>query len=172
MKEKHVGFVIEQSTWESAMERLEHGEMSERLREVVTEIAYGADVSKRQRVKKRLDELREQRTGVQEEIRVLENKAERITANISSNERALEYLNDIDGEYEGALQVIEDIIYQGARIDVDHVQVKRAAEIQDIFTSDVILDLKDRNPDLPDEAFRWPKEGEPNNWMEANEDAN
>jgi len=165
MKEKHVGFVIEQSTWETAMERLEHGEMSERLRDLVTEIAYGADISKRQRVKKRLDELREQRSEVQQDIRSLENEEERITANISSLEGTLEYLNDVDGEYHGALQVIEDVLEKGARIDIDHSQVIRAAKIRDTEPEDVIFDLKQRNPDIPDQAFRWAKEGELANWL-------
>jgi chromosome segregation ATPase len=166
MTEKHVGFTIHEETWQSAMDRLEWGEMSERLRDTVIEIAYGADISERQKVQRRLDEIRGKRDETQMKIDNLQGDLQKQNAQIAELERTLATLQDVLGEYSGALQVIEDVLDQGARVDIGHRQVQRAAQMRGIEPAEVIADLKERNPDYPEKAFRWPEDGELVNWRE------
>jgi septal ring factor EnvC (AmiA/AmiB activator) len=167
MTRKHVGFTVDDATWQSAMERLQWGEMSERLRDTVVEIAYGADISKRQKVQRRLDEVRARRDELQNKISNLGADLQRQNAQIAELERTLATLNDVEGEYSGALQVIEDIINVGARVDPEHVQVTRAAALKKVQPEEVINDLQERNPDLPTEAFRFAENDEAADWREA-----
>jgi len=167
MTRKQVGFTVDEATWHSAMDRLEWGEMSERLRDTVVEIAYGADISKRQKVQRRLDEVRDRRDELQSRIDNLRVDLQRRNTQVAELERTLATLNDVEGEYSGALQVIEDIITAGARVDPEHVQVKRAAALKKVQPQEVIKDLQERNPDLPPEAFRFADTGEPADWRDA-----
>jgi len=167
MTRKQVGFTVDEATWQSAMDRLEWGEMSERLRDTVVEIAYGADISKRQKVQRRLDEVRDRRNELQSKIDNLRADLQRRNAQVAELERTLATLNDVEGEYSGALQVIEDIITAGARVDPEHVQVKRAAALKKVQPQEVIKDLQERNLDLPPEAFRFADTGEPADWRDA-----
>lgn len=167
MTQKQVGFKIDKETYESAMQRLEWGEMSERLRDTVVEIAFGADISKRAKVQRRLNEVRQKRDDSLAQADQLRNEAREYNARIAELERTLSHLNDADGEYSGALQVIEDLLITGARVDPEHVQVKRAAALKKITPQQVIEDLQNRNEYLPDEAFRFAEPNEPADWKDA-----
>jgi len=167
MTQKQVGFVVDKATYESAMERLEWGEMSERLRDTVVEIAFGADISKREKVRRRLEEVRKKRDDALDQADKLRSDSRQYNARIAELEQTLSHLNDADGEYSGALQVIEDLLIMGARIDPEHVQVKRAAALQKVRPEQVIEDLKNRNSELPPEAFRFAEPGEPADWKDA-----
>jgi signal peptidase I len=56
-------------------------------------------------------------------------------------------------KYLGALEVLEDQLNDGTGLYPTHSGVQRAAAIADIEPEQVIVDLKDRNPDLAEQIF-------------------
>lgn len=164
---KQVGFMIDEATWETALDRLEHGEMSEKLRLHVAWLAYGDQYSERQKIRADLTNARDKRRKLTEEVQRIETDIHGWEGRISELEGRLSEIDDIEGEYKGALQVIEHMLREGARAPPDHVQIKRAAEIKRCDPDQVIQDLKERNPNVPERAFQWAADGESANWKET-----
>ena len=57
------------------------------------------------------------------------------------------------GPYEATLEMLEETLYAGGRVFEDHGQVMKAAKVGGKETKDVIDELKERNPSVPDHAF-------------------
>jgi len=66
-----------------------------------------------------------------------------------------EIQESIDTEYETVMDKLEDSLDDGQRVWESHGQVEEAAKTKGVgFTpADVIAELKERKPDLPDERF-------------------
>ena len=164
---KQVGFEVDEQAYEMAKEKLDYGEMSEILREAIHEVAFGSRTTEQQRVKDRLKELREKKRKKQREIRDAQQEVDEIERKIERCEDRLDELQEQDGEFDGALELLESQLEEGSRVFVGHGQVEQAAELGKCTQEEVIQTLKQRNPDLPDEAFRRPKPDEPSNWDAA-----
>lgn len=162
---QQVVFLCPQEDYETAQQKTGHGEMSEELRAKVQEIAYGTEVTERKRIREQLEEERESKRDVEQEIENLRHKRDEHERRISNLEQRLEQLMDTDGEYEGYLQAIESNLRDGKRIYVNHGDTERAAELGNCEPADVIEALKERNPDLPEDAFREAKLHEEANWQ-------
>lgn len=142
-----------------AMDRLEYGEMTRRIREMFKQVAHGENVSRRQRVKDHLQDLRDERQEVKHERQMLNNRLEEIEREIERAEDELDAIRDRDGQYEGALETLGGIITDGQHVFKGHAQVRRAAEMGNCTQENVIADLKERHPDAPAEQFQ-PATGE------------
>lgn len=162
--DKMVNFKANSQTVKEVKDKLEHGEMSEELRARLDEIAHGADVSEENRLMDHLQTLREDRRELRREREQIEEDIEEKNRNIERIETRLDELRDQEGEYDGVLAMLEADLQDGVRIMEGTDKVKRAAQIGDCEPSDVIQDLKDRNPDIPDEAFRQARGNEEPNW--------
>ncbi|RBI58635.1 hypothetical protein DMJ13_26295 [halophilic archaeon] len=80
-----------------------------------------------------------------------------------------------DATYEEALEVVEERLYNGARVTGEWMGLKKVAQLRDedrdrnivsdaqSSHGDVIEDLKDRNPGVPPWAFR-PQTEDPKKW--------
>jgi len=124
------------------------------VREKLTQVAHGAKTSERERIKDNLQELRDDRRQLKNKREAINDELEEFEIKIQRAEDRLDDLRDKEGEYEGALQMIEDEMHeQGARVFPEHKAVERAARLGDCEELDVIRDLEDRNPDLPEEQF-------------------
>jgi chromosome segregation ATPase len=138
---------------ERAMKRLDHGGLSREIRQTVQRIAEQGKSRKKQ-LKEELDQAREKR----DEKVAIRDKAnteiERINGKIERLEKQLDDIRDREGEYEGHLQSIETAMHDGMRVFPEHGQIINAAEAGDCEPADVIADLKERNPDLPESQFR------------------
>jgi len=55
--------------------------------------------------------------------------------------------------YEEHLEELEEFLLQGRHLDPSHARVKNAANVGDMEPTEVIDDLKGRNPEVPDYAF-------------------
>lgn len=161
---KQAAFQVEEHVYEAAMSKLEHGEMSQLLRDYVKEIAFGEDLSRREQIKRRLEQLRDEKSDIRSEINRLQNEEEKVQRKISQNELRLDNVNDKDAEYRGALETISEYLQSGARVTIDNPQVARAAEIGDRSVGTVMGDLQEMNPEVPTDAFMEAANGEEPNW--------
>lgn len=146
-------FNIDEDTKELVQNKLEHGELSKLLRQEVEEIAFGEEVSKRSKLEKRLDGLRDRRDELQSEQDRIAAELKEVESKIDRIESRLDELESREDNYEVALEMLEDQLADGAHIFPQHGQVQKAAHIAEIEPEDVITDLKDRNPSVPEYAF-------------------
>jgi len=165
-----VGFEADKATVEQVKSKLEYGELSERLRETLNRIAHGADVAEETRLTDRLRTLREEQRDLRTERDNIESKIDEKSREIERVEQRLDSLRDQQGEYDGVLAMLEEDLNNGVRILGGSDKIKRAAKLGDCEVNDVIADLKERNPDVPIEAFTQADAQEPANWKEAVDD--
>jgi len=162
---KQAAFEVETHVYEAAMSKLDHGEMSKLLRDKVKEIAYGEDLSRREQIKRRLEQLRDEKSDIQSEIRKLQAEEEKVQRAISQNELRLDNTNEKEAEYRGALETISEYLQSGARVTIDNPQVARAAVIGDVPVGTVMGDLQEMNSNVPSYAFTPPAADEEANWQ-------
>jgi len=160
--------MVDESALKMAKKECEHGEFSKELRRTVQRLAYGAETSRREQVKEQLADLRDERDEVREERRRKEQQERKLDKKIERKEQELSDLQDTDAEYQGMLESIEADLYQGVRIWEDTTTVKTAANKTGQTPEDVVEDLRERNPDVPDRAFRKSEPQEPSKWKDPN----
>jgi len=153
MSDKLVNFNAPEETVKKAKSKLEHGEMSERLRATLKEIAHGTDVAEQTRIKDHIQQLREDRRDVEGQINSLQRERDEIDRKIGRLEERLDTLMDQQGEYEGFLQSIEQDLHDGKSVFIGHGKIETAADLGDCTQEEVIEALQERNPDLPPERF-------------------
>lgn len=145
-----------------AKENTEHGEISKELRDVLRRLAYGKSSieSRREKIKWKLrrkrdliDEKRRERRRIDAEIDSLESEAARLEAELSEMEERSDAKSVL-------IDQLDHQLNQGERVTPE--------KIGDQFDADeIISELMNRNPDVPDAAFRSPNPGEPWNWKAA-----
>ena len=163
-----VGFEVDKDTVETAKQKLEFGEMSQRLRETLEAIAHGTEVAEETRLTDRLQTLREERRSLRQQRDEVENGLDEVNRKIERVEQRLDSLREQDGQYDGVLAMLEEDLHSGIRILGGSDKIKRAAKLGDCSVDDVVADLKERNPDVPDKAFRPAEQGEPAVWNSDN----
>lgn len=148
-----VAFNIESETKEAAQEDLEHGELSQLLRQQVREIAFGEELSERQRIENRLEDVRQKKDDIRSQRRNIDAKIEQVETEEARLEERLEGLTTRDEQYDAALEMLEESLADGQRVFPGHGQVKRAAMLGDVDQEEVVDDLMERNPSVPEHAF-------------------
>jgi len=166
MSKKQIVFTVNEETAEKADRKLQHGERSERLREEMNRIAYGERVTEKERVQEKVRDLRKERRDIDAEIDDLQDDRDELDRQIDRAESRLNDLAEQDGEYDGVLAMLEEDLRNGVRILPGAPKVGRAAEIGDCSRGRVIGDLRDRNQDTPDMAFRKAGPNEEPNWRD------
>lgn len=169
--DKTVNFRADRDTVEAAKKKLEFGEMSERLRETLETIAYGAEATERERLREKLRDKRHEGREIDREIQQLRTDREELNRQIERIETRLEQLEEDDGKYDGVLEMLESDLHDGVRITSGSPRVERAAEIGNCEPPQVIDDLKDRNPNVPEKAFRSAAAGEDPDWRDTRTNA-
>lgn len=159
-----VNFNADVEDYELAKEKADHGELSEKLRGAIKEIAYGERVTERERKREQLREYREEKREIEQKINNLQRDRDEIERKIDRVESRLSELEDQDGKYDGMLEAIESQIRDGVRVTEGAPAVQDAAEASGGTPAEVIQDLQERNLDLPDAAFRESKPSEPPRW--------
>lgn len=153
MSDAQINFKIDGDAKELAKEKLDHGELSRRLRETVEQIAFGEEVSKHTQLQQRLRTLREKKDDLRAERRELDAELETIEQEITRVEEQLSELDKREDKYEAALEMLEETLAEGGRVYPEHGQVVRAARLGDVDEDQVIADLQERNPSVPEHAF-------------------
>lgn len=148
-----INFTIDGDAKDLAKDKLDYGELSERLRETVEQIAFGEEVSKHTQLQQRLQTLREKKDDLRAQRREIDAQLETVEQDITRIEEQLSELDKREDKYEAALEMLEETLAEGGRVYPDHGQVVRAARIGDVDEDHVIADLKERNPSVPEHAF-------------------
>lgn len=149
-----INFTVERNAKDLAKEKLDHGELSTELRETIQRIAYGEEISKRERLHKRLAELRDQKDSLRAEKRELEAELEEVEGEIARVEERLDGMERREDKYEATLEMLEETLYAGGRVFEEHGQVLKAAKIGSVEPEDVLDELQDRNPSIPAHAYQ------------------
>jgi len=149
-----INFTVEDAAKELAKEKLEHGELSTELRETIHRIAYGKEISKREQLHKQLADLRDTKDQLRAEVREKQAEIEEIEGKIARVEERLDGMERREDKYDATLEMLEETLYAGGRVFEEHGQVMKAAKIGGKEPADVIQELKDRNPSIPDHAFK------------------
>lgn len=149
-----VNVEVSASTKELAKKKLEHGGLTRVVRERLTEIAHGTDVSQKEQLQDQLEELREERHQLKTERNRIDEQLDEVERKMERVESRLDELRDKEGEYEGAIQMIEQMMHEESMtVFEDHGRIITAAKCGNCSESDVIQDLRERNPGLDDELF-------------------
>jgi len=148
-----IGFKIDKHAKELAQEKLEFGELSKILRGEVHRVAFGEEISKRERLDQRLQELREEKDELRSEKRQIETDIEEVETKITRVDSQREGLERQEDRYEASLEMLEETLAEGGRVFEDHGQVMKAAKIGGKEPEDVVEELQERNPSVPDHAF-------------------
>jgi len=146
---------VDETTVEKVKQKLEHGGLSDTVRQALNRVADNEDVARKRQLKKQLNTLRDNRKDLKNDKREIENELQTINTKIERAEAQLDELRDKEGEYEGHLASISEMLQEDEN---KHVfpgvkQVKKAAVAGGVSREEVIEDLKERNPDLPKERF-------------------
>lgn len=156
---------------DTAQKKTEHGEMSERVRAIYRQVAYGEVYDERSQLQARLDEVtdelsdaRRKRNDIESRISDLESEADKLKRRLSEQDTE-------SAEYNAQLESIESELHEGRRITAENAAVKTAAEKRGVQPAEVIDQLKERNPDVPDVAFTFATgELEPTDWQAATDE--
>lgn len=146
---------VPERTKELAKEELEHGGLTRVVQETLSQIAHGGKTTERQRTLDHLEELRDEKREKVEERNTLDSEINDLELKIERAENRLDELDDKMGEYEGMLQLIESQMHEEQmHVDPGHGKIRDAAKKAGCDESDVIDDLRERNPDLPEGQFQ------------------
>jgi chromosome segregation ATPase len=149
---------------DDAKRNTDRGELSEDVRDLFRRKAYGisgtSDNSELQQakaeianVRDRIDDLRRDRRKIDAEIETQETRAARLEERISK-------LEEKGDNFNAVVETLESMLLDGARVFPERVD-------DDLDAERVISELKDRNSDVPDHAFRLSKPHEPMDWREV-----
>lgn len=154
---------------EDAKRNTDRGELSEAVREVFQQKAYGLDgtgrpseleqtQAKLRDVRKQIDDKRHKRAKLDSTIEALETRAARL-------EERVDALQDERNELDGALSVLENMLHDGDRMWP--VRIKNAVDVDTGTAEELYHELQDNNADLPKCAFEEPTVEEPTDWRKA-----
>lgn len=151
---EQINVKVPKTTKELAKKELEYGGLTRVIRDTLTQIAHGEEVSEYEKVKDQLQNLRDQKRSKIQQRNQLDSDIEDLDVKIERAEDRLNELEDKVGEYEGALRMIEQSMREEEqRVFVGHGKIKRVAELGNCSQEDVISDLRERNPELPNYMF-------------------
>jgi chromosome segregation ATPase len=148
---------------DDAKRNTERGELSEDVRELFRRKAYGLPgtddntelertKAELQEVRDRIDDLRQERRRIDAEIETQESRATRL-------EERVERLEDETDAFSTVVETLEELLLDGTRIYPERIDDNVDAER-------VIAELKERNPGVPDAAFRLAQPHEYVDWRE------
>lgn len=169
-KKKHVGAHLEATLVEQAREKAEYGQIKSVIEQSLVRFVHGEDQSEHARLKTELENITDENAEKRDQIRQLESEIERNEARHQRIQNRIDELNRVEGEFERKLSQIEGLLYDGTRITERHHLVKEAAEMQESEPLTVLGQLKERNPGVPENAYRLAKKGESPSWGGCSED--
>lgn len=151
-----MGAQVPVETAEVAKEKLEYGEWSEYARELAEVIAFGDGFNERTpydvviaKKKDELDHAREMRAEWESEVQSL-------TEEIENLKQEREEYKTTEDQFEGALWQLEQDFRAGeiGHLDETQPKIKNLAERFDKTPESLMETLRQRNPDVPQYAFK------------------
>jgi len=153
---------------EDAKRNTQRGDLAKEVRAVFRRKAYGEGAvdeeskldeakSELTSVRERIDDLRRDRGKIDNEIETQERRATRLEERISN-------LEEQQDEVEQAIETLENMLQSGEMMWRKRIQ--NATEFDESTADKVLVELKNRNPEIPAYAFEKPKMHQPNDWTE------
>lgn len=154
---------------DDAKENAMRGELSEEVRNLFRQKAYGVGKSdspseleqteaELREVRNQIDGLRHDRNKINAEIDSKETRAVRLEERISE-------LKSDESEMEHALGVLENMLRNGERMWP--VRIKNAVDVDPGTAQQLYTELQARNSELPEAAFKEPNIHAPNDWRDV-----
>lgn len=149
-----VSHLVPKHVREAAQTNSEYGELSEKVRNLYTTVAFGEEVGQRSQIERELQSVREKKDDIRAEIRELQTELENLEQRETRLEESMANLSSKEDKFEGALEMLEEQLYDGTHLFPDHGGVQRAAGLAGATPEAVLEKLKERNPGVPDYAFQ------------------
>lgn len=148
-----VSHLVPKSVREDAQENSGHGDLSDAVRMAYRTIAYGDDYQNTTRLKQRLERAKNEYRRLVEEKEAIEAEMHDCEERIRSLREQLDEAQKADERYEQLLEELEEKLYAGSHVFPNHGDVIEAAEIGSVSEQEVIDELRERNPEIPEDAF-------------------
>lgn len=153
---------------EDAHRETERGELSTDVRDLFRRKAYGTAGSKEstelerkqaelEKTRERQDDLRRKRRRIDAELESQQTRETRL-------EEQIQRLQEQQDERSGTIETLESMLQNGERMY--DARVRNAIEGTGLDVQIVIEELQERNPDVPDCAFRLSEPHEPLDWRD------
>lgn len=149
-----VSHLVPEDLREDAKENSGHGDLSDAVRQAYRIIAYGDDYEDTFRLQQRLERARNEYERLVEDKEQIEREMRDVSSRIDSLDRKLEESKEAEAAFEDELSHLEAAVRSGEHIFPSHGKVQNAAEIGSVEPKDVVDQLKNRNPEIPDDAFK------------------
>lgn len=139
---------------DAAQQNTEHGDLSELVRSLYGRIAFGDAEGGAESIEIELERVRAEKDDLRQQIRELQNELQTVEQAETRLEEKLSTHRSREDKYEAHLEGLEASLYDGQHVDPTHPLVKKAASAMNVEPDDVIAELQDRNPAIPEYAFQ------------------
>lgn len=146
---------------ERAMENTDHGELSEAVRDVYRMYASSGGAETLAQLEVRLRKIRRERESVEERIDALQAELDELRARETDVQEEIREYEQETTKYERLMSEMSAMVRDGKSVFPTHGKVKTAASVDGCSVEEVIVDLKERNPDIPDHRFTEGNETDP-----------
>ena len=147
---------IPASTKEAYKAKYGHGKISEDIRRLFDQRAYGENLEQRSRLEDAIQRERDELEELKRKRREINTEIDNKETIIQDYERKISNLTASEERYEAKLEELERRIRDPenfGHLTAEDEAVVRIADESNKEPEGVIRDLKDRNPDVPDYAF-------------------
>lgn len=144
---------VPEHTREAAQQNTEHGELSELVRSLYGRIAFGDSDGGAESIEIELERVRAKKDELREQIREFQNELQTVEQQETRLEEKLSTHRSRQDKYEAHIESLEQLLYDGTHVWPGHPIVEKAAQAANRDPEDVVEDLQDRNPQIPEYAF-------------------
>lgn len=155
-----VSHLVPKQLREDAQENSGHGDLSDAVRQAYRIVAYGDDYENTARLKQRLERAKNEYKRLREEEDRVQEQKEETQKRIQRLRERIEEAESQEERYDELLADLESQIYAGSHVFPSHGDVEEAADVAGKEPEAVIDDLKERNSDIPEDAFKPAHEAE------------
>jgi chromosome segregation ATPase len=158
-----------QTLRDDAKRNAERGELSEEVRKLFRRKAYGLGdgeftteleetEAELEATRNELDDLRRERNKIEAQISSKEARENRL---VEKRDR----LKEREEKQSQTIEMLENMLQDGERIYP--ARIENYADVAEEEAMSMLQKLKDRNPEVPSEAFELSSPNEPLNWKQA-----
>lgn len=158
---KQVNHLVPTDIKERAKENAEHGELSEAVRDVYRMYATTGGAETLAQLEVRLRKTRRERESLEDRIKHLREELETVREQERGLQEQIREYEQETTEYERVMSELSAMLRDGNSVFPSHGKVKTAASTKGCSVSEVMDDLRDRNPDVPDARFQEGTTDEP-----------
>lgn len=150
---KQVNHLVPADVKKKAKKHAEHGELSEAVRDVYRMYASAGSADTLVQLEIRLRKTRRERESIEEQIEELKSELHEVRNREEELQDEIKEYEQQTTEYERLMAELDEILRDGGSVFESHAKVTKAATIGGKTTTEVVADLQERNPDLPDSRF-------------------